>query len=533
MGAYFSTTEITNFDCLVPVNGVDITQVFFATNELFTVWDTYDGTLPAQYSANGDYLADYRMYGSAGGVGDRTENLFDIKTAVMGEYWIDDTRNTFTYYKGSKCYFIPALANTSYTVTDFTKIMPSGTFVFRAAFTNEIPTAHASNIGTTYLKQRINSAGGSKHTATLTNVNYAYLAVQVTAAIGINNNVVISEGSTAPTEYIPYGYKVDMSVQIGELLTDITQGGWDGANGRKTTRVTSGSFYPIRLGLARYYIEPQKTYTISTVPKDLEITIKTANAENIQIDDTGWGNVHTIITGSKANNLCIAIRKYDNSNITPTDVQCVKIITSEATTTPIYIGDTPLSEDEYVSFKEQKRVRFVPITSVSKAPYNSSATIVFLTPAKDNFIVQSGSTQKEYESFDISPRVQGRVRLRCLINVEKFSSYGRIIVGIRRENNTFINSIRVETLGKTYVDIDVNDVPENSYISIMATSSITNAGTYKYTVLGAEIRTSAPTDPPVPLPALPTVDGVNIVDYAGQSAARPNEFFAKYRKQNF
>lgn len=42
-----------------------------------------------------------------------------------------------------------------------------------------------------------------------------------------------------------------------------------------------------------------------------------------------------------------------------------------------------------------------------------------------------------------------------------------------------------------------------------------------------------PTDPPVPLPALPTVDGINIVDYAGQSAAVPSRLVAKYRKENF
>ena len=42
-----------------------------------------------------------------------------------------------------------------------------------------------------------------------------------------------------------------------------------------------------------------------------------------------------------------------------------------------------------------------------------------------------------------------------------------------------------------------------------------------------------PTDPPVPLPALPTVDGTNIVDYAGQSAAVPSRFVAKYRKEWF
>lgn len=34
------------------------------------IWGEYDGTLPAQYTANGGYLADYRIYGAAGGVGD-------------------------------------------------------------------------------------------------------------------------------------------------------------------------------------------------------------------------------------------------------------------------------------------------------------------------------------------------------------------------------------------------------------------------------------------------------------------------------
>ena len=40
------------------------------------------------------------------------------------------------------------------------------------------------------------------------------------------------------------------------------------------------------------------------------------------------------------------------------------------------------------------------------------------------------------------------------------------------------------------------------------------------------------TDPPAPLPQLPTVNGVNIVNYAGQSVATPSRFYAKYPKQN-
>ena len=43
----------------------------------------------------------------------------------------------------------------------------------------------------------------------------------------------------------------------------------------------------------------------------------------------------------------------------------------------------------------------------------------------------------------------------------------------------------------------------------------------------------SPQDPPVTLPAMPTVDGVNIVDYAGQSQATPEKVELKYRKEGF
>lgn len=77
MGVYFGETEITNIDNLVPQTMQDITQAFFGSTELFTVWGEYDGALPATYTANGSVLADYRIYGAAGGVGDRTAQLFD------------------------------------------------------------------------------------------------------------------------------------------------------------------------------------------------------------------------------------------------------------------------------------------------------------------------------------------------------------------------------------------------------------------------------------------------------------------------
>ena len=59
MALYFADTEITGVKDLFPLSSKDITNIYFADTELFTVWDTYSGTLPAQFNANGDNLADY------------------------------------------------------------------------------------------------------------------------------------------------------------------------------------------------------------------------------------------------------------------------------------------------------------------------------------------------------------------------------------------------------------------------------------------------------------------------------------------
>lgn len=153
-----------------------------------------------------------------------------------------------------------------------------------------------------------------------------------------------------------YGYVVPMSVQTEELRQDVEQGGWNGQNDGIVTSYDTGPYAPVRCRIGKFYVNRTKTYTISAVPNSLEIAVKAVRASNVQISDSGWVNTYTITPMGLTNWLSITIRKPDNSNIAPADVQCVKIITSE-TTTPIYIGSAPLGEGEYVSLKEQKIYR--------------------------------------------------------------------------------------------------------------------------------------------------------------------------------
>ena len=91
MPIYKQTTEIMNIDDLLSSVERDIEEVYFGDKNVFTVWAEYDGTLPAQYSANGDYLADYRIYGSAGGVGDDSGTAYgyEVDMSVQSENQFD------------------------------------------------------------------------------------------------------------------------------------------------------------------------------------------------------------------------------------------------------------------------------------------------------------------------------------------------------------------------------------------------------------------------------------------------------------
>lgn len=93
MAVYFANTEITGIKDLFPLSSKDITGLYFADTELFTVWATYDGTLPAQYSANGSMLADYRIYGAAGGVGDDSGTAYGYEVDMSVS---DGTTSTTT-----------------------------------------------------------------------------------------------------------------------------------------------------------------------------------------------------------------------------------------------------------------------------------------------------------------------------------------------------------------------------------------------------------------------------------------------------
>lgn len=419
MGVYFGATEIIG----LYFGDTEITGLYFGDTEIWAAWGEYDGALPAQYSANGDYLADYRIYGASGGVGDRTINVCrDVfRQGTLG--------GTAT----NRCILIPCLDYTTgdtYAVKIFDSDYKFAVYGLNAA------QAAMFNAGGFVEAARVPFDSGwktSEYIFETSDTNVVSITVMVSKINNANvtpeqatRKILIAKGSTAPAEYVPYGYEVDMRVSDGATTT--------------TTPIYIGSS-PLN---AYEYID----YASGKIVRRTDNLIPPAPA--FETTDRGI----TISTGGDG--------VYRISGTADSTVQKVQI------TLPIPQFSEPLSVAE-----------------------GGNGAMNFFNAPMDGVIVRM-----EYDNNNVR-------------QIELSSSYES--AAYTHVGNNVQNVYVIITGGQTV----------NGTFSLMITETGSIPQTYDPYV--------APVDPPVPLPALPTVDGVNIVNYAGQSAA-PTEFYAKYRK---
>lgn len=341
MGVYFGETEITNIDNLVPQTGQDITQVFFGSTEVFTVWGEYDGALPAQYSANGDYLADYRIYGSAGGVGDRTENLFngyfEQGTTADGVPRQADNRvrsNIVAAVAGAFCVDLKNGEN----------------FDVAFDFWNDNGLVEATSWLTTKSYITPNNADGVRIKIRKSN------DVPFTPAEIINFGMYL--GSTAPTSYIPYGYEVDMSIKSGNLFDPSMEFNYTSLAINNEWRYTNGI-------TKRIPCEPNQKYSIY-LSDDTPITVwrlAVTASDNVPTYDAQSVAATTITqsmpAGKKQEFTTPSDAKYIlfQSNGELNEQVNAALRVEKIATTPIYIGASPLEEDEYIDYESGKIYR--------------------------------------------------------------------------------------------------------------------------------------------------------------------------------
>ena len=117
-----------------------------------------------------------------------------------------------------------------------------------------------------------------------------------------------------------------------EIKKDVSQTGWQW---RWTTDdVTYQATVSNRVSVGRFYPEDTKEYIISAVPDTFEIAVISADESDVKTADTGWGASWTL-SGASAHSFCVSVKKSDNSDITPSEVDGVKFkVTSLAPTDP-------------------------------------------------------------------------------------------------------------------------------------------------------------------------------------------------------
>lgn len=155
----------------------------------------YAGTLPVTITANGNDLIDWIIYGNTGGVGDRTENLFDYTTMQNGVI------GAYLNSSGDE------IENSLWAITDY--IPCDGQAFTVGEVSGNSPSICLYDSNKTFIAGQAYNTGGITYFDDIT-----ITALQTAKYIRFSyyrehtaNHVMLNQGSTA-LPYEPYGYKI-------------------------------------------------------------------------------------------------------------------------------------------------------------------------------------------------------------------------------------------------------------------------------------------------------------------------------------
>ena len=357
---FYDVLAAKNWDGGIPtINFFDLLFAQFVSGE---AWETYEGTLPATINANGDNMKQYQIYGATGGVGEPTENLLDESTLVKGFYDRIDGE-----------IIINPIAKGSIVFRSFRQSLTPGTYTVSFEHNVNIVRAIVDDVISSNVAENISSYTVTTQTG---DIGFSMRRTASSQTPWDNNPTMLTEGTTPPETYVPYGYEVDMATGTNILQnSEIEQDGWQaqvGTTPRKIVnpkRCRSKDIYPIS-GEKIFYDF-----------KSLNINIAFVDSNGISLGGsgfkTGTGSVDAPENAAKC--LFIIANTDVTANITPAQVIAAGIWASiDATITPIYIGDNPLDKDEYVDYQDGKVYRMINGTLTptdAPAPFPALPTI--------------------------------------------------------------------------------------------------------------------------------------------------------------
>lgn len=159
------------------------------------------GSPPLSFVSNGELLSDYRIYGSSGGVGDKTRNLFDYTTA------------TNDYHLGVSGQMVKV---NLWCVSDFIKIDTNSEYTIYNAGIGSSPTYHCIYDEN---RQFLRSIQSGTNVILNTGDNGEYVRLSVRKVQNEYLSTMLIKGTIVPDQYIPYGYKIP--IVCGGTTTNI------------------------------------------------------------------------------------------------------------------------------------------------------------------------------------------------------------------------------------------------------------------------------------------------------------------------
>lgn len=188
------------------------------------------GVLPLTFTAKGGTAADWVISGNAQGVGERTRNLFDCRK--NSNNYTDITVAGVRFLYRNQSITLSQTANNRYPQQQISGengiLTPvKNTQYYGKLYIDNAPEnaniymlLHASTDGSSYTTIATIKSAGVTFTPNDDYIKYRWLFVAEGDGITYNNTIVrfaIVEGSTAPAEYIPYGYQIPLAIsQAGQ-----------------------------------------------------------------------------------------------------------------------------------------------------------------------------------------------------------------------------------------------------------------------------------------------------------------------------
>lgn len=201
------------------------------------------GVPPLTFTSDGAPLVDYTIHGAAGGVGERTVNLFDKSQTIDTDYYFNNSGNLVkgAFGDGFLAIAIPVEANTQYTFSWVENILGSedNTAYIRISF-------FTSN--SKFTKRLVCNCAQESQNAYSFLTEYAteYLDIRIDSETSERGQHLIGvcmvKGETAPEQYIPYGYKIP--VTCGGETTNIYIGDTPLGTGQTVTGAQTGVAIP-------------------------------------------------------------------------------------------------------------------------------------------------------------------------------------------------------------------------------------------------------------------------------------------------